>query len=119
MCFSSIIVKEGHGNPLQYSCLENPVNGGADSPWGHKESERLTLHPLMTRCVKISGLVITSWPEILISEPFFFSAYAQRCADCFLWQSYNELLLVNVSIRVWYLNYLSFSHILHSQREST
>ena len=20
---------EGHGNPLQYSCLENPINGGA------------------------------------------------------------------------------------------
>ena len=20
---------EGHGNPLQYSCLENPMNGGA------------------------------------------------------------------------------------------
>ena len=33
---------EGHGNPLQYSCLENP-NGQrslADySPWGHKESD--------------------------------------------------------------------------------
>ena len=33
---------EGNGNPLQYSCLENPMNGGA---WratvhgGHKESD--------------------------------------------------------------------------------
>ena len=25
---------EGNGNPLQYSCLENPMNRGA---WGHKE----------------------------------------------------------------------------------
>ena len=36
---------EGNGNPLQYSCLENPVNTGY-SPWGHKESdmtEQLTL----------------------------------------------------------------------------
>ena len=24
---------EGNGNPLQYSCLENPV----DRPWGRKE----------------------------------------------------------------------------------
>ena len=24
----------GHGNPLQYSCLENPH--GQRSPWGHK-----------------------------------------------------------------------------------
>ena len=26
---------EGNGNPLQYSCLENPK----DRPWGHKESD--------------------------------------------------------------------------------
>ena len=33
---------KGNGNPLQYSCLENPMDGGACqdySPWGHKESE--------------------------------------------------------------------------------
>ena len=27
---------EGNANPLQYSCLENPVNRGAWCPWGHK-----------------------------------------------------------------------------------
>ena len=30
----------GHGNPLQYSCLENPHGQrslGSYSPWGHKE----------------------------------------------------------------------------------
>ena len=27
---------EGNGNPLQYSCLGNPVDRGANSPWGHK-----------------------------------------------------------------------------------
>ena len=33
---------EGNGNPLQYSCLENSMDGGAlwaNSPWGSKESE--------------------------------------------------------------------------------
>ena len=25
---------EGNGNPLQYSCLENPMDGGGCSPWG-------------------------------------------------------------------------------------
>ena len=32
---------EGTGNPLQYSCLENPVDGGAwwaVCPQGHTES---------------------------------------------------------------------------------
>ena len=38
---------EGNGNQLQYSCLENPMDGGTwlgYSPWGHKEldtTERL------------------------------------------------------------------------------
>ena len=35
---------EGHGNPLQYSCLENSMDRGAwqatYSPWGFKESNR-------------------------------------------------------------------------------
>ena len=33
---------EGNGNPLQYSCLENPMDKGAwwaTSPWSHKESD--------------------------------------------------------------------------------
>ena len=32
----------GYSNPLQYSCLENPMDRGAwraYSPWGHKESD--------------------------------------------------------------------------------
>ena len=35
---------EGNGNPLQYSCLENSLDGLKSlvgySPWGRKESER-------------------------------------------------------------------------------
>ena len=27
----------GHGNPLQYSCLENPMSLAGYSPWGHKD----------------------------------------------------------------------------------
>ena len=33
---------EGNGNPLQFSCLENPMNRGAwfgCCPWGRKESD--------------------------------------------------------------------------------
>ena len=33
----------GHGNPLQHSCLENPMDRGSQadySPWGHKESDK-------------------------------------------------------------------------------
>ena len=30
---------EGNGNPLQYSCLENLMDGGNYSSWGRKESD--------------------------------------------------------------------------------
>ena len=30
---------EGNGKPLQYSCLENSMDGGAWCPWGRKESD--------------------------------------------------------------------------------
>ena len=30
---------EGNGNPLQHSCLENPMDQGAWCPWGCKESD--------------------------------------------------------------------------------
>ena len=36
----------GHGNPLQYSCLENPHGQrslAGYSPWGHKESDATEL----------------------------------------------------------------------------
>ena len=43
-------LEEENGNPLQYSCLKNPMDGGAwqatYSSWDHKESdttEQLTL----------------------------------------------------------------------------
>ena len=38
---------EGNGNPLQYSCLENPMDREAWCPWGRKEldtTERLHVH---------------------------------------------------------------------------
>ena len=44
---SGRIPGEGNGNPLQYSCLENPMDGGPWCPWGHKEldtTEQLHCH---------------------------------------------------------------------------
>ena len=49
---NKLIMEEGNGNPLQYSCLENPISHGwrsmvGYSPWGRKESdttERLHFH---------------------------------------------------------------------------
>ena len=39
----------GNGNPLRYSCLENPMNGGV---WGGKESDTTErLHVTSLLCV--------------------------------------------------------------------
>ena len=36
---SGRIPGEGSGNPLHYSCLDNPMDRGAWCPWGRKESD--------------------------------------------------------------------------------
>ena len=41
---SRLVIGEGNGNPLQYSCLENPMNRRAwpgYSPWDHKNQTQL------------------------------------------------------------------------------
>ena len=41
----------GHGSPLQYSCLENPMERGSlrgSSPWGHKELDTSKVTAFMT-----------------------------------------------------------------------
>ena len=47
----------GHGNPLQYSCLENPHGQRSlvdYSPWGHKESDmtEVTEHAHIYACMQ-------------------------------------------------------------------
>ena len=34
---------KGNGNPLQYSCLENPIDRVGYSPWGRKELDTTEL----------------------------------------------------------------------------
>ena len=57
---------EGHGNPLQYSCLENPHEQRSlvgYSPCGHKESdttEQLTLF-LDHQCLSVCSVAGTVW----------------------------------------------------------
>ena len=55
----------GHGNPLQYSCLENPCGQRslADcSPWGHKEMD------MAEKCT-----MYTEWKTQLIVKTSIFS----------------------------------------------
>ena len=58
---------EGNGNPLQYSCLESPMDGGTWCPWGLKKSdmtEQLHFHMLERSCSKSFKLDFNSmWIE--------------------------------------------------------
>ena len=48
----------GHGSPLQYSCLENPMDRGSlrgSSPWGHKELDTTKVIAFMTWHSEPSG----------------------------------------------------------------
>ena len=61
---------EGNGNPLQYSCLENPIDGGAWCPWGHKEldtTEQLHFHPIHWKdwCWSWNSNTLATWCEEL------------------------------------------------------
>ena len=52
-----IPLEEGNGNPLQYSCQDNPVDRGAlwVSPWGCREldtTEATRMHHLISNALK-------------------------------------------------------------------
>ena len=61
---------EGNGNPLQYSCLENPMDGGTwlgYSPWGHKESDTTERLHSLTHYTMLCPLM-GSYPEGVTSN---------------------------------------------------
>ena len=60
----------GHGNPLQYSCLENPHGQRSlvgYSPWGHRDldtTERLSTAPgTRPATLALEGEVLTTGPH--------------------------------------------------------
>ena len=72
----------GHGNPLQYSCLENPMDEGGlvgYSPWGCKESDTTeatehTCCPLSLWChqtIPSSVIPFSSYPQSLSASGSF------------------------------------------------
>ena len=54
---------EGNGNPLQYSCLENPMDRRAwqaNSLWGCRESDMAEWLTLFTSCEQFPGVQVNS-----------------------------------------------------------
>ena len=63
---------EGHGNPLQYSCLENPVDRGAWQATVHRvEKSRAQLKQLSMHAHTHAGMWTRVTYQILYSFPWF------------------------------------------------
>ena len=92
---------EGNGNPLQYSCLENPLDGGTwlgYSPRGCRESDMTErLHPL------------TMVPEPVDAVPLSLeSQYAvmEGAPLCRKMENEGPMLTDLVCLNIWLCNFL-------------
>ena len=58
--------REGHGNPLQYSCLENPMGGGAwwaIVTWGRKEYHDRDIDlDIIHRAIRVNFIITLCYP---------------------------------------------------------
>ena len=72
---------EGHGNPLQYSCLKNPVDRGAWWAIVHgitKSWSRLKRRSMHTHSLSIINVVVRLARGVLTTIPRFLSAITIR-----------------------------------------
>ena len=70
---------EGNGNPLQYSCLENPVDGGA---WW------AAVHGVAGSWTRLSDFTFTDWRRKWQPTPVFLPGESQgkgSLVGCRLW----------------------------------
>ena len=89
----------GHGNSLQYSCLENPIVGY--SPWRHIEldlTERLT----HTRCGVGESFIyiwVFSFLSVIFVENNLNWAYLQATTGAVVYFCiFNSILLISLSV---------------------
>ena len=79
--FSQYVIGEGNGKPLQYSCLENPMDGGA---WW------AIVHGVTTSWLRLSDFTFTfmQWRRKWQPTPVFLSGESQEwqsLVGCCLW----------------------------------
>ena len=76
---SRLVIGEGNGTPLQYSCLENPMDVGA---W------RAAVHGVTEGQTQMSDFTFTHWRRKWQPTPMFFSGESQgrgSLVGCRLW----------------------------------
>ena len=105
--------REGNGNPLQYSCLENPMDGGAWQDtvhWGHKESdttERLHFH--FQRSLRLSSVLFILF-TLFYSSELISTILSSSSLIC---SSASDILLL-ISSRVFLISVIVLSLYVYS-----
>ena len=79
LIYFSLGAGEGNGTPLQYSCLENPMDGGA---WW------AAVHGVAKSWTRLSNFTFTHWRRQWQPTPVFLSGESQgrgSLVGCRLW----------------------------------
>ena len=98
--------REGNVNPLQYSCLGNPMESGVCyaivSPWGCKESdmtERPTLLLFHFHPIGYSRWTLSN-PEIALPDSLFSKILFPVCSSCLILPSISTVFLSSLPVSV-------------------
>ena len=115
-----IVTGGGNGNPLQYSCLENPMDRGAWQAIVHRVAKSQTwLKWLNMTIIFIELIAILCIPSTVfrwsISASLFSIPYSVKPLNClwWLWQNFSHM-----SFSDQYVLEFSFSHCFQFQVHS-
>ena len=79
---SSLKIGEGDSNPLQYSCLENPMDRGAwYSPWSRMESHRVGMTEVTEQGQRCMPICLAAYVNCVgqLMDPFSYRLISESC----------------------------------------
>ena len=110
--FSLLCIGEGNGNPLQYSCLENPRDGGAwwAAVYGVAQSQ--------TRLKQLSSCSSKHWDAYFFDLVFMFSLDTYPGLELLIWSIFSILRKLDIAFHCDCINvhshqqHIFFHHIV-------